>query len=715
MVGDQPTTNPSFASLEAAADPALSRVPSLRRVALLLLLTAVYYAAGRFGLSLSFVNNSVSPIWPPAGLAIAACLVAGTGVWPAVFAGAFLVNLATTSAIAPSLLIAAGNTMEMLAAVWVIRRFGGGAAAFDTTAGIFVFVTASVSAAAIAASVGLAALLLAHLAPASDAAMVWLTWWTGDLSGALLVAPALMLWGRPPRYTWWTHRGEALMLVVSLVAANYFVFGPTVAGVRNYPLMFFVLPNLLWAALRFGRRAAMVSILMTSAVATAGTLHSLGPFGRGTPGEALLLLQAYLSVSTVAVLTLAVEVSRRRAVEAEMRALNRDLSGRVDARSEELQRLHGRLVEAQHVAHIGSWEWDVRSNAIWWSDEMYRVYGIPVGTPVTFERYVSMIHPDDRQRVQETVAESRKTGYSFTFEHRAIAPDGAVRVLYSHGRVVMDDRGEPIRMMGVGHDITERRRAEEERIELAREQAARREAEEASRMKDQFLATLSHELRTPLNAVLGWAQMLKTRPDDAGLRDRAIDAIQRNVSIQAQLVSDILDVARIRTGMLSIDVQPVPLRAIVDGALEIMQPAVESRGIAVALSIAPDIVVIGDQHRLQQVFWNLLSNAVKFAPASGHVAVRATRYGDAINVEVTDDGPGIADEFLPHVFEQFTQADASVTRQHGGLGLGLAISRDLVKLHHGTIVAANRAEGGAVFTVRLPAAQRAAVEKPGGN
>jgi signal transduction histidine kinase len=345
---------------------------------------------------------------------------------------------------------------------------------------------------------------------------------------------------------------------------------------------------------------------------------------------------------------------------------------------------------------------------------MYRVYGLPVGSPVTYERYLSMVHPEDRDDVQDIVGRSGQTGEPFTFEHRAVTPDGSVRILHSRGRVVRDEHGRPLRMLGVGHDVTDIKRAEEERFELLREQAARREAEEASRMKDYFLATLSHELRTPLNAILGWAHMLKEHVMNEALRERAVEAIHRNVTVQAQLVSDILDVARIRSGTLSIDKRPVTLSTIVAGALDVLRPMIESKLIDVSVGIPEGAAVMGDPQRLQQVFWNVLSNAAKFTPAEGHIVVRATADDQAVQVTIEDDGPGIADEFLPHVFEQFKQADASLTREHGGLGLGLAISQNLVQLHGGTIAAANRAQGGAVFTVRLPMAAAGATEYASG-
>jgi PAS domain S-box-containing protein len=677
----------------------------LRRALALAAFTTLYFAAGRLGLSLAFVNESASAIWPPTGLAIAACLLGGRWFWPAILAGAFLVNLTTTIAVFPSILIACGNTAEALIAATLVGRVVRGPDIFAKTSSILAYVAAALLASAVAATVGIAALLAGGLAAPATATMVWLTWLTGDFSSAVLLTPAIVTWTHARERPWTARAGlEACALLATVIIAAYWVFGPTVTGLRSYPLMFVMLPLMLWAALRFGLLGAANTVFVTAAVATLGTLTGSGPFSRGTPNESLLLLQAYLDVKMVVMLTLAAAVAARHRIEHDIRQLNFDLERRIQERSEDLQRLHGRLVEAQHVAHIGSWEWDVAANSIWWSDEMYRVYGLAVGSPITYERFISAVHPDDRARVNEIVATSARTGEAFTFEHRAVKPDGTVVTLYSRGRVVMGEDGRAIRMLGIGHDITERKRAEEERLELAHEQAARREAEESNRMKDYFLATLSHELRTPLNALIGWTQVLKKSTQDDDLRDKATEAIQRNVTIQAQLVSDILDVARIRSGALSIEARPTSVKTIIEGALDIMRPVIAEKQIEVVANLPDGAVVMGDARRLQQVCWNMLSNSAKFLDRGGVIAIGARLDGDAVELTIEDNGPGIPEDFLPYAFDQFRQADASLTRQHGGLGLGLAISRDLVQLHGGTITAANRAEGGAVFTVRLPAA-----------
>ncbi len=239
---------------------------------------------------------------------------------------------------------------------------------------------------------------------------------------------------------------------------------------------------------------------------------------------------------------------------------------------------------------------------------------------------------------------------------------------------------------------------------LEREQAARAEAEEANRAKDEFLATVSHELRTPLNAILGWAHMLRNKKFDEATSARALETIERNAKSQAQLIEDILDVSRIITGKLRLDVQPIELAPIIEAAIDAVRPAADAKGIRLQVILDPRASpVSGDPNRLQQIVWNLASNAVKFTPKGGRVQVRLERVNSHVEIIVSDTGQGISEDFLPHVFDRFRQADASSTRHHGGLGLGLAIVRHLVEMHGGTVQAESEGEGkGATFIVKLP-------------
>jgi PAS domain S-box-containing protein len=291
-------------------------------------------------------------------------------------------------------------------------------------------------------------------------------------------------------------------------------------------------------------------------------------------------------------------------------------------------------------------------------------------------------------------------------EHRFAQMQQAVRIspLSHEGRV--------IGTLTVIDDVTERvaREAElqaqvEERSRLlSSENVARREAERANRLKDEFLATISHELRNPLNAILGWAHMMRLGKLNEANTERAVETIYRNAKSQSQLVADLLDVSRIISGKLRLDVRTVDLISIINAAVDSIRPATDAKGIRLQTMLDPAAGPIsGDADRLQQVVWNLLTNAVKFTPKGGRIQVKLQRVNSHVEIVVSDSGVGISKEFLPHVFDRFRQADASTTRIHGGLGLGLSIVRQLVDLHGGSVSVQSGGEGqGATFTITLP-------------
>ena len=292
-----------------------------------------------------------------------------------------------------------------------------------------------------------------------------------------------------------------------------------------------------------------------------------------------------------------------------------------------------------------------------------------------------------------------------------IARSGAEIPVEDSGAPIRDADGRIIGVIVVFHDVSERRRTEKEREELLKsERSARAEAESAGRLKDEFLATVSHELRTPLSAILGWAAMLKTgRMEEETLRN-ALGVIERNARAQAEIIDDILDVSRIITGKLHLDSEPVEMAQIIRLAVEALRPAALAKSIKLKTSLdetpAP---VIGDADRLQQIIWNLVANAIKFTPEGGTIDLNLQKVDSRVEIKVSDTGEGISEEFLPFVFERFRQNDASTTRTHGGLGLGLAIVRHLVELHGGTVTAESDGAGkGSVFTVRLPLADKSA-------
>ncbi|MDE2204134.1 MAG: response regulator, partial [Burkholderiaceae bacterium] len=267
-----------------------------------------------------------------------------------------------------------------------------------------------------------------------------------------------------------------------------------------------------------------------------------------------------------------------------------------------------------------------------------------------------------------------------------------------------DDTGEIIGLTNAAIDISERRQAEARRAQLLEvESLAREEAERASRLKDDFLATVSHELRTPLNAVLGWAQLLNMRPYEEGLFKRGIEAIERSARTQVHLIDDLLDMSAILSGKVPLEIGPVDLADVLERARETIEPMARMKQITIDTEYLPVPMLQGDAGRLKQVFWNLLANAVKFTPDGGHIRLSVHAAPEGVVVTVRDTGIGIEPAFLPHVFDRFQQADLSSTRRHGGLGLGLAIAKQLVELHRGRITAASSGVNqGTTMAVSLP-------------
>ena len=682
--------------------------PGSRTLPRLAAITGVYFVAGRIGLSFALINANASAIWPPTGIAVASLLLYGVRYWPAVFVGAFLVNLTTTGAIVPSTAIACGNTLEAVIAAWLIGRYAGGIRAFEKAGDIVrTAAFALLVATPIAATVGTLTLLATELAAREDLAVVWATWWLGDAAGAVTMTPLVLLWTQKPRFAALAARPiEAVLVAATLIGVTLGVFGHyTLAGREHWEMAWLCLPVLLWTALRFGPKECVAGATVVSVLAIRNTLDGLGPFAGHPPNHALLMLQCFISVLMLATLATAAESRERRAREVELQLLNRELEERVGARTADLARAQEHLEEAQHIARIGSWEWDILKDRVSWSGELYRIYGLEPSTfTASYDGFLARVHPDDVASVRQYVTNAVSSAKRTTFEHRIVRPDGGLRVVAAQADVVLGAEGRPIRLTGTAQDITDQRRAEEQRAALAREHAARVEAEDASRAKDHFMATLSHELRTPLNAVLGWSHMLMQRTLDETARERALELIYRNAMIQSQLVSDMLDISRMTAGEIVLDINLVDLPSLVESAVETMRPAAVEKGIELETSLDETAWVKGDAKRLAQVLNNLLNNAIKFTPRGGRVTVELTRSDGETLLVVRDTGPGIPPDFLPHVFDRFAQADDSVTRAHGGLGLGLAIVRHIIERHDGSVTVANGPPGtGAIFTVRLPA------------
>jgi PAS domain S-box-containing protein len=363
-----------------------------------------------------------------------------------------------------------------------------------------------------------------------------------------------------------------------------------------------------------------------------------------------------------------------------------------------------RLAEAASNGFV--YDWNLLTNVVECSEGITNILGYqPDELSNEATSWLELIHPDDLPLVKAQKAETFATQEMCVLEYRVRHRDGHYVSMLDRALIMRDASGEPVRAVGSRIDITAAKAIEVEREQLLiREQAARQQAEEANRLKDEFVATISHELRAPLNSILGWARMLRASKLEPDTITKAVATIERSAENQARLIDDLLDISRIVTGKLRLDVRTIDPSNVVRSAIETVTHAAEAKDIKLNTELDPAVSFInGDSNRLQQVVWNLLSNAIKFTPRDGEVKIKLSSDESQVAISVSDTGQGIAPEFLPHVFDRFRQADSSSIRKHGGLGIGLAIVRHLVELHGGTVKAESAGDRqGATFTVYLP-------------
>lgn len=376
----------------------------------------------------------------------------------------------------------------------------------------------------------------------------------------------------------------------------------------------------------------------------------------------------------------------------------------VTERKEAERRLSERerqLSEAQSIAQMGSWEWEVESGELHWSDEMYRIFGLPAGSAVQIDEFFGRVVPEDRDRVAEIVYGALERGSDFTAEYRIAASGGATRALFSRGDIVRDEMGRITRMKGIAHDVT-RRRQEQEELRKARDAA-----ESAARAKSEFLANMSHEIRTPLNGITGMTELVL---DTELTREQRqyLEMVRSSGDALLRIINDILDFSRVEAGKLALDVHPFQFRQELGETLQTLGVRASEKGLELACRVAPEVPdrILADAGRLRQIVVNLVSNAIKFT-AAGEVVVdvsigRHPGGEPQLHVSVRDTGIGIPVDRLGAVFEPFTQVDSSTTRRFGGTGLGLSISAQLVKLMGGRIWAESQPTGGSAFHFEVP-------------
>ena len=377
-------------------------------------------------------------------------------------------------------------------------------------------------------------------------------------------------------------------------------------------------------------------------------------------------------------------------------------------------------------AQLGLWFWNLETNELNWTEVGKKLFGLPPEAVITYERFLGCLHPDDRMRIEQAVRNSLAQKLEYNVEYRVVWPDQSVHWIAARGRGFYNEAGQAVQMMGTTRDVTSRKRVEEERERLLiRERELREQAEQANRVKEEFLSVVSHELRTPLNHMYGWIKLLRAGNLNPQETAHALEIIERNAAAQNRLIEDLLDMSRVMSGKLRLDIHQLEPAGVIRAAVEAARPAAEAKGIHLEIKLSAQAgqvdqtggadLLSADPDRLQQVVWNLISNAIKFTPSGGRVTVELARADEQFEITVADTGQGIAPELLPFVFDRFRQADSSITRRQSGLGLGLAIVRHLVELHGGTVRADSPGlDQGATFRVALPALaiQTGSLSKP---
>src|SRR5947208_4653940 len=771
------------------------------------IVTGIYFIAGKLGLSLAFLNASASPVWPPAGISLAVLLLFGYRIWPAIFVGAFLVNATTAGNVATSLAIATGNTLEAVSGAWLVNRFAGGTSVFDRAQGVFKFALAAVVSTIVSPIFGVTSLALGGFANWANYGAIWLTWWLGDATGDLLIAPLIILWSVASKRRW--NRSQAVevgVLLLLLFVLSEAVFGGWLTiSARNYPIAFICGPIVIWTAFRFTQRETATGIFILSAIAIWGTLHGFGPFVRETENQSLLALQSWAAVLTITAMALSAGMAEH---------------GRAE---EALRQSEARINLAANAANLGLWLWNIRDDELWATEKWRRLFGFAESEPLDIGQWLQVVHPADRERMKQRVQHVLEHGGGeHESEYRITRPDGSTRWIAGYGGVELDERGKPAFVRGVSRDITGRKLAEE-KFQLVLDAApnamimvdsagvitfanasattvfgyslseligrhietliperfrdrhvgdrkgflsepsrramgarrdllgrrkdgsefpvevglnpirtaeglfvlasviditARKQAEleherqniELARVgrvavMGELAASLAHEVNNPIGAI----------GTNARAAQRSIAAGKIGTEELTELLTDIVADGRrageVIQGIRNMVRKGKPRRALIQigdtirELLRIVHADAIGREIEVTAEVDSETgQAWGDPVAILQVLLNLAINSFESMTAvpsdARRLAIHAGCDGNGdILVSMRDSGPGFPSGMIEQLFEPFFSTKAE------GTGMGLAISRSIIKAHGGTLSGENCDDGGACFTVRLPQAK----------
>ncbi|MGH7232260.1 MAG: MASE1 domain-containing protein, partial [Nitrospiraceae bacterium] len=692
----------------------------------LVLLTLVYVAAGKLGLMFAFMSVNATPLWPPTGLALAAVLLLGPRIWPAIFAGAFLVSRTQTTidSAAMSLGIATGDTVEALIGAYLTNRFAGGRRAFDRAEDVFTFaVLTALCSTMISATIGVTTLALGGYATKEIYGVFWLAWWLGNVQGNLIVAPVLLLWiGKRSRAWNRALRWEAVLLGLLVVLVGQALFGGwwTIHD-KTLPISSLGVPLLVWTAVRFGPRETAAATLLLSGLAIWGTMHGSGPFAGASPNQSLLLLHVFMSGVGLTAMALAAAVWERQQAQRNLEQAHEELQERVNDRTAELsaalRRVECEIGEREQAAQASLqseerfrivsratndavWDWDLATNHIIWNEGMLTLFGYsPQDVEMDLDWWYEHVHLDDRQRIMNRRhSVLHDGGQSLIEEYRYRRADGSYAYVLGRGHVLRDADGKPVRMIGAMMDMTARKELEDQLGQSQKMEAVGRLA-----------AGVAHDFNNILTVINGYSDLLQTHIGKDGSMHEDLQAIRTAGQRGALLVRQLLAFGRKQV----LAPQVLDLNDVIEHLEPLLRPLIgEGVNLVVNLnatcgSVSADVV------QMEQVIINLAVNArdamgqggrltietrnveVKTPIRSGSSAVSPGYY---VVVTITDTGHGMDAPTMARIFEPFFTTKAVGQ----GTGLGLATVYGILTQSGGQILVSSQPGQGTTFDVYLP-------------
>ncbi len=651
-------------------------------------LFGAYFITARIGLSLDAVSGFATLVWAPTGIALAAFLVLGYRFWLGIALAAFLVNLVTGAPLFVALGIATGNTLEALLGAYLLKRFVGfhnSLERINDVLGLVVF--AAIISTMVSATIGVSSLLLGDVVSPSSYFQTWIAWWMGDMLGALVVAPFLLIWSRRPRAPQPGQFTEALILTGLLLGISSFVFrGFGWIGIASFPFTYVIFPVLILIALRFGQRGSVTATFVVVLIAIWGTIEGLGPFAGQRLSQSLLFLQSFMGITAATFMIMSAAISERKKSEAR------------------LQESEVRFRNMADTAPVIIWVAAADGTCVYLSKQWHTFTGQPEKLGLGLG-WSNPIHPEHNKTSLKLFTDAHKKRIPFSIEYRLKRKDGQYRWVLHSGLPKLDTDGNFDGYIGTIIDIEDvlySRKLEKRIVQLTQQ---RTELVALNKAKDEFIAIASHQLRTPATGVKQFVGMLlegysgKLTSKQRSLLERAYESNER----QLQVVSDLLRIASVDADNVLLKREPVDLLSLTQDILRETAPTLAMRQQEVTfMHDKGSFIASLDKDKVRMVLENIIDNASKYTFPGKKIEVKLTKRKNNYALSVMDEGVGIAKKDLNKLFKKFSRVDNPLSITGGGTGLGLYWTKKVVDLHGGSITVTSKLEQGSTFTINFP-------------